>query len=280
MRAREGIMIRDRRQRGRPGRDAVRLVLAACLLVAGAPCAGAQETAVPAAGTGVLSLKSEPTGAVIELVGEHHWRGMTPCDFNRGLKGPYELTARLRLYERWHRTLNLTEGESREMTIRLSPKRAWKAGVRSLIVPGWGQFYAEERGKGTVLLGAAALSAGGLLGTHLLYRSRVDDYREARDRYFQATHYEDLAGLRAAMNRKDRRAADAYDLRQGFLYATAACSAISFLDAVFFFPSRSEGAYATVRPFGDEGPDLTLRPAGAGNIELAVVLRASQGGVR
>ncbi len=273
-------MVRDRRQRGRLGRDAVRLLLAAYLLAAGAACAGAQETAVPAAETGVLSLKSEPTGAVIELVGEHHWRGMTPCDFNRGLKGPYELSAKMRLYERWHRTLNLTEGESRELTIQLSPKSALKAGLRSLIVPGWGQFYSEERGKGAVLLGAAALSAGGLLGAHLVYRSRVDDYQEARDRYFQSTRYEDLAGLRAAMNRKDGRAADAYDLRQGFLYATAACSAIAVLDALFFFPSRSEGAFATVRPFGDEGPDLTLRPAGAGNVELAIVLRASQGGAR
>jgi hypothetical protein len=278
--AREGIMILDRLRHGRHKGHGVRSLLAAGLLVALAACGWAQGTTAPADAVGVLTLKSEPTGALIELTGAQQWRGMTPCDFNRGLKGPYRLTAKMRLYERWSRNLNLAAGESREVTIRLTPKSAWKAAVRSMIVPGWGQFYAEEPGKGTLLLGAAGVAAGGLLWTHLVYRERVDDYDAARERYFNSTHYEDLADLRASMVRADKRAGDAYDLRQGFLYATAACSAISFLDALFFFPSRSEGAFATIRPFGDGGPDLALRPAPGGSLRAAIVLRENHGGAR
>jgi hypothetical protein len=273
-------MILDRRQRGKPRSHAPGCILAVFLLVSVTAPVLAQVPAPPGEGTGVLSLKSEPAGAVVELRGEHRWRGMTPCDFNRGLKGRYEVTARMPLYESWHRTLDLSETESRELNIRLTPKSSWKAGMRSVLVPGWGQFYAEEPVKGGVFLGATALAAGGLLWTHLIYRNEADDYLEARDRYFRSTHSEDLPALRARMMKKDREAQDAYDLRKGFLIATGACYAVAFIDAAFFFPSRSEGTFATLRPFGEKGPDLALRPTRSGSLELAVVLRRSNGGAR
>lgn len=273
-------MIHDRRRRGRTRNVATGCILAVCLLVSGTARALAQAPVIPSEGTGVLSLKSEPPGAVVELRGEHRWRGMTPCDFKRGLNGRYEITARMPLYESWHRSLELTESESRELNIRLTPKSSWKAATRSLLVPGWGQFYAEEPTKGAAILGATALTAGGLLWSHLVYQNEVDDYLEARDRYFGSTHYEDLPELRAKMMKKDRESQDAYELRNGFLIATGACYAVAFIDAAFFFPSRSEGTFATVRPFGEKGPDLALRPARDGRIELAVVLQQVHGGVR
>jgi hypothetical protein len=273
-------MILDRRQRGRcPGQTA-RHLLAVCLLITGCVPAWAQAPVDKPEGAGVLTLKSEPTGALIELLGEQKWKSMTPCEFNRGLKGPFELTASMRLYERWHRTISLAPGESREMTIRLKPKTPWKAGMRSLLVPGWGQFYSEQSKKGGLLLGATAIAAGGLLWTEIVYQDHVDDYEAARNAYFDSTQYDDLDDLRAKMLEEDSDAQDAYEWRQGFLYATAACWFVSFVDAVFFFPSRSEGSFATFRPLGDNGPDLALRPAPGKRLELALVLRESKGGAR
>ena len=54
------------------------------------------------------------------------------------------------------------------------------AALRSMVVPGWGQFHKRERAKGWAFAGAFVLTAGGFVGAHL-QRGRAEDAYLAED---------------------------------------------------------------------------------------------------
>ncbi len=229
---------------------------------------------------GVLRLRSEPTGAFVTLAGEHSWRGTTPFDLSRGLNGPYEVTAEMTGYERWHRSVILGQGENRELAIRLTPKTALKAGLRSALIPGWGQFYSERRGKGTLFLLATAISAGGLIWTHEDYQNKLDDLRSAKDAYFGETRLEELPALRARMVSLQHTADRAYDRRRIFLFTTGGLYAANLIDAVALFPSASRGTFASLSPWGEGGPRLSIGTSADSDLLVGLELGAKDGGAR
>ncbi len=155
----------------------------------------------------------------------------------------------------------------------LTPKQPYKAGLRSLILPGWGQIYGERPLKGSVFLLGTLVFAGGFCWTEMEYRDRVDDYRNARRAYFDSGVLDDLARLRAKAEKAQARRDRAHDRRQIAAYATAGFYAAAFLDAVFLFPAPSEGSFASLAPWGDGGPKLAL---GAPRGELTLALRWSE----
>ena len=71
----------------------------------------------------------------------------------------------------------LTQSEVRYLVVQ--DQRA-DAAIRSMIVPGWGQYYKGERGKGTVLVGLWVATAGGTAVSHV-------NRNQARDRYLRST---------------------------------------------------------------------------------------------
>lgn len=236
----------------------------------------AAEQAVP----GRLRLVSEPSGAVVTLIGDHRWRGTTPWEVDRGLTGSYEVSAKLRGYERWHREIDLRPGEDRELNIRLSPKRQWKAVARSLLVPGWGQFYGDQTRKGTAFLLGTAAGGIALAWTHEAYQDEVDDYRRAREAYFDEDRLEELPALKSRADGARRAADRAYDRRTAALAVTGGFYLVSILDAALLFPSPSEGSFAAISPWGSDGPRLSLAPRGVDGLALSVDLRGPKGGSR
>jgi hypothetical protein len=246
-----------------------------CRSAAAQPPAPTQETPP----TGILQIRSEPPGAMIRLYGEHRWTGTTPWDLQRGIEGDYRVVARLAGYEKWQRTVTVVRGESRELDIRLTPKEAWKAGVRSMILPGWGQAYSERPGKGAIFTFGTLALAGGLVWFDEDYRNRTDDYKNARRSYFDATNVDELDALRARADRASDRADRAYDRRRLFLYATAGAYAASVLDAFFLFPEPAEGSFASVSPWGERGPEISLG-APRGELALSVRWMPTEGGAR
>jgi hypothetical protein len=242
------------------------------LMGAGAACAQgplAEETNRPSLAA-TLRIRSEPSGAFVALDGEHTWKGSTPWDLSRGLKGTYHITAEMSGYERWRRTVHLVEGESRQLDIRLSRKSAVKAALRSVVVPGWGQFYAERPTKGTVFLVGAAAAATGLLVMHELYENDVDELNEAQRAYQAAGTVEEIERLRPRFEEKRREADRSYDRRQILLYTTGAVCAASVLDALFLFPSPAEGAFASMAPWGVRGPSFAFRTMPEGGLAVSV----------
>ncbi|MBD3161427.1 MAG: PEGA domain-containing protein [Candidatus Eisenbacteria bacterium] len=246
------------------------------------PPVHAQEGIDPPMTAGTLRLRSDPPGALVILEGEHRWTGIAPWDLNRNLRGSYKVIAQLDGYEHWERTIHLVEGESRELQIRLSPKSAWEAGLRSLLVPGWGQQYAGSSGKGALFFFSAAALGGGLWWADAAYQDRVDDYRDARGAYlsaFDSGSVEDVEALRGEMQRAEGKADDAYDRRQVVLYAVGGIYLISLVDALFFFPEPSRGRFVLSR-FGENGPSLALEPSPVGEIRLSLSLGGRGGNSR
>ncbi len=68
-----------------------------------------------------------------------------------------------------------------------------KAAFRSLLVPGWGQFYNEKYLKGKVFLGTEILTVSGTIATYILFEREYDKYKEykpeAIKHYDKAYHY-------------------------------------------------------------------------------------------
>jgi len=77
---------------------------------------------------------------------------------------------------------------------RLEPKAPLNAGIYSLIVPGWGQFYNGRNVKGAALLSGAVVALGTLVTTRLLaysYQKKADTAPDTdlAVRYFNTTAF-------------------------------------------------------------------------------------------
>lgn len=66
------------------------------------------------------------------------------------------------------------------------------AAFRSLIVPGWGQFYNDRPGKGSVILGTEALLATSTIISFLLYKQSLDSYERAESSDAAQDSYQDV----------------------------------------------------------------------------------------
>lgn len=235
-------------------------------------------TPSPAIPGGSLHVRSVPSGALVTLDGEYRWRGTTPWTLERDLEGTYRVSAEVRGYERWSRTLSFSPGDVRELEIQLDRKTALKAAVRSALVPGWGQRYNDQPTKGWVLLSGAALAGGGLAWSHIVYSGRVDDFEDARDAYLREKNVDALSGRREKMEREAEQADDAYTLRKGWLIGLGAVYAASVIDALFLSPGSSEGSFS-LAPVADSPLALSVSGTPDGLV-MGIAVHKKLGGVR
>ena len=66
------------------------------------------------------------------------------------------------------------------------------AAFRSMIIPGWGQYYNDRPGKGNFILGTELLFAGAAISTYLLYRQSKDGYDRAQERSVAVDKFKDM----------------------------------------------------------------------------------------
>jgi hypothetical protein len=182
-----------------------------------------------------LVIESNPAGAIVTLRGDYEWVGQTPWKLFRAISGTYAVEARRPGYETWRGQAVLGPGGVRELKITLSRKSEIRALGRSILVPGWGQVYEGSRGKGVLMMSAAAVAGAGLIWTHELYRDRVDQFDQARTAFEQA----DQLGaqwdkLRADLDRASQRADRAYERRKLALGVTAGVYLLSVVDLLVF----------------------------------------------
>ncbi len=191
--------------------------------------------------SGALAVRSDPPGAVVSARGPITLAGRTPWTLARGIRGLYEIQADLEGYETWRRSIYLDGVSSDTLTFRLTPKTRFRAGVRSLIVPGWGQWYAERRTKGSLFLLGTAIAGVALYLTDATYENRLDDLSDAVRDYEEAEQVDEMESRWREVEHERRRAANAYDDRQVALYALAGVYAANLLDAVLLFPHFTPG---------------------------------------
>jgi hypothetical protein len=210
--------------------------------------AQAQEGVPTAPSSGKFSLYSKPSGAFVYLEGDYDFIGRTPCEVPFGVEGSYRVKALKRGYENWATRVMLVGDQENSLYIKLVPKTRLKAALRSVIFPGWGQYYTDRKAKGVVF---GLLQIGSIVGTIYAYQNyedAKDDFAKAADRYRQEKLVAKLPQLKADMRAKRREADNAWELRNTFYALTAGVWAYNVLETVLFFPRYEQDMYRGATP--------------------------------
>ena len=127
-----------------------------------------------------------------------------------------------------------------ELSIRLSPKTRWKAAARSIIIPGWGQRYADRKGKALLFHLLAAGSFAAYLITDSDFDDKYDRYDDLLQEYDAARNsgssFDDLERLHSELLAAQDEAYDAENVRRIAIGSVVGVWALNLIDALFFFP--------------------------------------------
>ena len=183
-------------------------------------------------------ISSDPPGAALNLDGEYQINTVAPCRLPENISGKFKLKASLPGYESWSGEIVIAPGQENLFSFAMKPKTRIKAGLRSLFIPGWGQYYSDQKER-SLLLNVATLGLG--VGTLLA----DSDFRKKRDDYFRAKNDLDFAGnaeeierLRNLVIDRNRKAYDAETTRNALFIAAAGLWAYNVIDAIIFFPDK------------------------------------------
>lgn len=199
------------------------------------PCRlGAQETATP------LQIQILPPGAAVELSGPQSTLTASPNSILRPLPGWYRLKASFRGYEDHTRLLYIDSQSPLSIAGTLSAKSRWKAGARSLFVPGWGHYYSDRTARGAAFTVATLGMAVGYYFFDRHADRRLEDYETLRATYDESSSVAEQQALLPAVEEALDRAYDADRNRVAWGYLTVGVYAFQVIDAVLFFPEAPE----------------------------------------
>jgi len=152
--------------------------------------------------------------------------------------------------------------------IPLPRKGAGSALARSLVLPGWGQFYSERSARGTLFLVAEVAALGGVGYTAYANIAANSDYDDAKAQYVGLTASN---VTQAQLDAARRKMLDAYDKTKSTknlglvaLGVFAGIHLLDVLDAAIGFPNVG-------------GVQLVPRPSGASLIEIRFQLARRDG---
>jgi hypothetical protein len=202
-------------------------LLVAIALAVASPAAWAQTPTPP----GTLTILSRPAGASYRLTGDQEIVGRAPATLARGLNGRYRIVGIHPGYERWKDVLDLDGAATDTVWMTLRAKHRALAAGRSLLVPGWGQFYAERPGRGWFWLSASAAAGTALAWTALRYEGRADDVRDAQRRLQDASSPGEVAAALLARDAAASELQDALDARRAASGAMTGVWGLAVLDA-------------------------------------------------
>ncbi len=185
-----------------------------------------------------LLIDSVPRGAFVKLSGKYSFMGRTPFVIPYRLYGKYNVKAKKDGYEGVSSDVELAKRGANRITIRLSKKTPFKASYRSLLLPGWGQFYGQSKFKG-FFISLTQLSLG------VVTAVAVQDYARQKEEYelalnnFESVRFnlEEARLAHAIAKREFEDAEDALNFRNTMIYVTAGFYIYNFLDSLLFFSS-------------------------------------------
>lgn len=228
-------------------RSVLPLVVAALLSVV--PPAGA---AIPTP-TGTLTVLSRPPGASFQVKGSVEFSGRTPLTLTPRVTGRYELRSTEPGYNTWRRVLNFDGVSPDSVWMTLTRKSLVGAGLRSALIPGWGQFYSSHPASGAAFLGAAVLAGAGFEFSRVRYEDRQNGVEEAIVRLNASNTAAARAALQGAVSERD----DALRMRRIAGGVLGGVWAISFIETLARFPTVSKKTVSvSVAPasFGPHAP--------------------------
>lgn len=195
---------------------------------------------------GAVTITSRPPGCTVYLSGEIELVTTTPVTLQERLQGMYVVRALRPGYETWKGTMTFSSAGTQALNIDLRPKTRLKAAVRSLCIPGWGQYYAGEKRR-SLLWGIATLSSGVLAVVYESgYRDRKSDWEDGMRRFDDAGTIEDKEIARKDVLRLQQRAYDAETGRRRAWGIAAGVWTVNLLDAIVFFPAEERFSHMPV----------------------------------
>ncbi len=202
-----------------------------------------------------LIVRSSPEGAEVVLRGDAVVAGVTPTFFRQGLMGEYKVEFIKYGYEKYSTKIVLDPAKQTELAVELSRKTGFKAAVRSMIIPGWGQRYGDQKTKGMLYHFAAVGVVTAFLIADKDFDNKYDRFQLRRDAFDSTVaaggSYPDVQSAHADLVTAQQKAHDAEEIRRITIGAVAGIWALNVIDALFFFPD--EKATFTVK-------GLTVRP--------------------
>ena len=196
-------------------------------------------------------INSDPPGAAISLKGEYIINATTPCRLPENLNGIYYLQASMPGYESWGGEILIVPGQNNRFSFNLSSKTRIKSAVRSMFLPGWGQYYSGQKGRAFVFnLTTIGLGIGAVFADSD-FRKKRDNYDRAILDLANAVSADEINRLRDLVITNNREAYDAETTRNMLVIVTAGIYVYNILDALVFFPDKKlifQGTVPTDKP--------------------------------
>jgi len=205
---------------------------------------------------GEISITTRPSGATVYLSGEFDLVANTPARLPMDVSGRYKAKITRPGYETWKGELTFIPGSTNEIEIKLKMKTRFKAALRSLFVPGWGQRYYGSPTRGSIITSAAMISAASIIIMDREYSNKKREYNIAYSDFTAASSIEEKNALKIILDEKQKHAYDAETNRNTAIAIGITVWAFNFIDALIFFP-ETDVFYPTVTSLGD-GASITL----------------------
>ncbi|KAA3612097.1 MAG: PEGA domain-containing protein [Calditrichaeota bacterium] len=183
---------------------------------------------------GNVKIISNPNESVVTLKGEYRLTGQTPYVAVHSLKGFYKLEARKVGYENFTSSYFFKPNVRKKLAIRLTRKSRPRSFFRSMLMPGWGQAYTDQKWKGLFFAGLQLGAAGYFVFTHQEYQDAKDAYDKAFDTFAtsgaqDAKIYQDVEDKYSILTQK-------FDDRERALILNLSVYMYNLFDTLFFYP--------------------------------------------
>ncbi len=190
---------------------------------------------------GDVSVISTPIGATATLSGETVVTGVTPVRFRHLLVGEYRLDVRMYGYESHSARVALDPALPLTIDVTLTPKTRFKAALRSMVIPGWGQRYSGQRSKAFAFAFLTAGSAAAVLIADRRFDDEYDTYQTRLREYDAATTDVEQERLYPGLIAAQNDAYDAENFRRITMGVAIGVWGLNLLDALIFFPHKPDG---------------------------------------
>ncbi len=188
-----------------------------------------------------VKIISKPSGATVDLKGEHEFKGSTPFILPYQLSGKYRIEAKRAGYETASWEYTFAGKRPGILNLKLNAKKPSRAFYRSLLIPGWGQHYAGRKFWGTLFAGLTAAGTVAYGINELEYRDAQDRHRVAVKQFNAALASGTYDGQRAALRQLNQalqtlNSSEASRNRTFFVLGTI--WAFNALESFIFFPKE------------------------------------------
>lgn len=191
---------------------------------------------------GAVTVVSNPGGAEVTLKGDATVSGVTPTTFRQIFIGRYDLIVKKPGYETYKERIIIDPSKNQQFDVALSPKTALKAGLRSTFLPGWGQRYSGQPGKGWLFHALAASSIAAYFIVDHNFDIKYDKFVRRQAAYDAAVDAgasrDELEGLLDDLKAAQDKAYDYEDYRRISIGTVVGVWGLSVLDALLFFPNN------------------------------------------